>query len=376
MSKFAPRASVRAASERALDAQMSRRRLLLGGGQVLAATALAGGAGSFLAACSSSSTSSSPSTSSSSSGPKSLAFQFNWITNVQFAGSYLAQANGYYKQAGLDVTLKTGGPTISVAPILQAGTAQVGVVDPVSAVAANAAGGDLVIVGTVFQKSPNAILSLASAPITTPKEMVGKKIGVGASSVTLVKAFCKANGIDYSSFDVVPIEFNPAPLAAKQVDGYMGFSTNEAITLEQEGHPVHVMLMADYGLEMFEDSYGVTKSALQDATSRELIKDFLTAEIKGWESVVASPAQATSVTINEFGKPLGLASAQQLLECQAENQLVVSADTKAHGLFWMSGSAIQANLDALKLTGTPGTTALFDNSLLAEIYAGKSSLPL
>lgn len=342
---------------------------------MLAAAALAGGAGSLLSACSSSSASSS-SKSLSPSGAKNLSFQFNWITNVQFAGSYLAQADSYYKQAGLDVTLKTGGPNISVAPILQAGTALVGVVDPVSAVSANAQGGDLVIVGTVFQKSPNAILSLVSSPITTPQEMAGKKIGVGASSVTLVKAFCKANGIDYSSLDVVPIQDNPAPLAAKQVDGYMGFSTNEAIILEQEGHPVHVMLMADYGLEMYEDSYGVSKSALQVESNRELIKSFLTAEIKGWESVLANPEKATNVTIDEYGKSLGLSATQQLLECKAENELVVSADTQAHGLLWMSGNAIQKNLEALKLTGTPGTTALFDNSLLAEIYDGKSSLPL
>jgi hypothetical protein len=42
----------------------------------------------------------------------------------------------------------------------------------------------------------------------------------------------------------------------------------------------------------------------------------------------------------------------------------------------MSDDAIQQNLESLKLTGTPGSTALFDNSLLAEIYDGKSSLPL
>jgi hypothetical protein len=42
----------------------------------------------------------------------------------------------------------------------------------------------------------------------------------------------------------------------------------------------------------------------------------------------------------------------------------------------MSDDSIQQNPVSLKLTGTPGSTALFDNSLLAEIYDGKSSLPL
>ena len=141
--------------------------------------------------------------------------------------------------------------------------------------------------------------------------------------------------------------------------------------------PVMMLLLYGYALSLDVDHVPALVYD-QDGTSasRELIKQFLTAEIKGWESVLASPQQATSVTIGDYGKALGLSSTQQLLECQAENQLVVSADTKAHGLLWMSDDAIQENLDALKLTGTPGTTALFDNSLLAEIYNGKASLPL
>jgi ABC-type nitrate/sulfonate/bicarbonate transport system substrate-binding protein len=305
---------------------------------------------------------------------KSLAFQFNWITNVQFSGSYLAQTKGYYSANHVDVDLRTGGPNVSVIPVLQSKAALVGVVDPPTSASANAQGADIVIVGSVYQKSPSAIISLAKAPITTPQEMVGKKIGVGASSVQGMKEFMAANHLAYSSITVVPIQDNPAPLAAGQVDGYLGFSTNEAIILELGGHPVHVMLMADYGLDAYEDSYGVLKSSLQDADSRQAIKSFLTGEILGWQDVVADPQEATDVTISKYGSALKLDGKQQLAECEAQNQLVVSPDTKAHGLFWMADATIEKNLKTCALGGSPATTALFDNSLLAEIYDGKTSL--
>ena len=53
---------------------------------------------------------------------------------------------------------------------------------------------------------------------------------------------------------------------------------------------------------------------------------------------------------------------------------MADADTQAHGLLWMSNTAIAANLKTLALAGTPATADLFDNSLLEEIYNGQNHL--
>ncbi|MBP0574329.1 ABC transporter substrate-binding protein, partial [Mycobacterium tuberculosis] len=39
-----------------------------------------------------------------------VTLQLKWVTQAQFAGYYVAQAKGYYKEAGLDVAIKPGGP--------------------------------------------------------------------------------------------------------------------------------------------------------------------------------------------------------------------------------------------------------------------------
>jgi ABC-type nitrate/sulfonate/bicarbonate transport system substrate-binding protein len=304
----------------------------------------------------------------------SMSFQLNWITNIQFAGSFIAQSKGYYTQAGVDVSLVTGGPNVSVIPVVQAGNALVGVVDPPTSSAANAKGADIVIVGAVYQQSPLCVISLTSAPITKPAELLGKKVGIGATSVSIMKAFMAANKLDYTKMDVIPIQFDPTPLAEHQVDAYVGFSDNEAVTLELQGHPVHIMLLADFGLPSYSENYGVQKSSLQDPAKRAMIKAFLTAEIRGWQDVLANPAPAVTLVDDKYGKALDLEPKEQSLEAVAQNKLVTSAATKAHGLFWMSESDIEANLKVLTLTGAPATAALFDNSLLAEIYGGKNHL--
>jgi ABC-type nitrate/sulfonate/bicarbonate transport system substrate-binding protein len=304
----------------------------------------------------------------------SLRFQFDWITNIQFGGSFIAQSKGYYQQAGVDVTLVTGGPNVTVIPVVQSGNALVGVVDPPTSAEANTKGADIVIIGAGYQRSPLSVISLADAPITKPSELVGKKVGIGATSISIMQAFMKANKLDYDSMHVVPIQSDPTPLADHQVDGYVGFSSNEAVTLQLEGHPVHVMLLADFGLNSFAENYGVQRSSLDDAQKRAQIKAFMTGEIRGWQDVVANPQPAVNLVDSLYGKALSLNPKEQTLEGQAQNQLITSPDTKAHGLFWMSESAIDQNLRALTLTGSPAQASLFDNSLLAEIYDGKNHL--
>src|SRR4051794_41442961 len=50
-----------------------------------------------------------------------VTLQLKWVTQAQFAGYYAAAAKGYYKQAGLDVKIKVGGPDISPEQVVAGG---------------------------------------------------------------------------------------------------------------------------------------------------------------------------------------------------------------------------------------------------------------
>ena len=71
-------------------------------------------------------------------------------------------------------------------------------------------------------------------------------------------------------------------------------------------------------------------------TQRDMLKAFLMAEIRGWTDAVADPAGAAALAVETYGKDLGLDLAGQTEQATAQNELIVTADTKANGLFTLT----------------------------------------
>src|ERR1043165_7425360 len=93
--------------------------------------------------------------------------RLSWVKNVEFAGSYVADTNGYYTAEGFSsFELIGGGPTATPAETdLVSGKALVGLSVPDRVAAAVLKGAELKIIGAQFQKNPFAILSMADNPI-------------------------------------------------------------------------------------------------------------------------------------------------------------------------------------------------------------------
>jgi ABC-type nitrate/sulfonate/bicarbonate transport system substrate-binding protein len=350
---------------------LDRRRLLQAAGLLLAG-------GPALAACGSSS--SSTSVAAATSGGKAdfgeIAVQLSWIKNIEFAGEFFASTKGYYTAAGFsNVNLIAGGSAgTSAESALATGKAFVGLSSPTITAPAINAGAPLKIIGTTYQKNPFCILSLTKNPIKTPQDMVGKKIGVqtGGNEV-IFTALLKANGIDPKSIKTVPVQYDPTVATTGQVDGYLGYITNEPLLLAAKGFEVTTFLMADYKLPLVAETYTVLQESIDK--DRAKLKAFLTAEIKGWKDAVASPAASADLAVNNFGKDQKLVVAEQTGEATAQNELIVSADTKANGIFTMTDALIAGNIEALNQAGTPITAEkLFDLSLLKEVYAENPDL--
>ena len=104
--------------------------------------------------------------------------QLKWLPQAQFAGYYVAAAKGFYKDAGLDVTIKPGGPDIAPAQVLAANGADVTVDWMPSALAAREAGVPMVNVAQIFNRSGMMLTCKKSSGVATPKDFKGKTLGV------------------------------------------------------------------------------------------------------------------------------------------------------------------------------------------------------
>jgi ABC-type nitrate/sulfonate/bicarbonate transport system substrate-binding protein len=300
---------------------------------------------------------------------KQFTLQTSWIPSVQFSGSYIADADGYYADEGLDVEILPGGPDVDPLAVVAAGQADIGLSNADFVARANAEGADLVIVAAGFQKNPFAFLSSPDAPIETPDDLVGSKIGVPGGDDAIVNAFLGVNDIAEGEVTKVPVGFDVAPLVSGEVDGLVAFYTEQPPTYKDAtGKDGVTLLMGDYGLDVYAQVYAVRRDSLDDPDSREAIENFLRAEIKGWNAYVDDVAHAVDLTVNDYAADGGLSADLQTASANLQLDLLISPDTEENGLLWISDEGIEKNLATIEALGVEGADdSIFDTSILNEV---------
>jgi ABC-type nitrate/sulfonate/bicarbonate transport system substrate-binding protein len=365
---------------------VDRRTFLLKGGRLLGGAALLGVAGpALLEACGSSSKKATTATTAAGSASTAAAtgaapgsngsatLMLGWVPDVESGGEFLAQSKGHYTQQGFSsVTLIPGGPNATPQEtIVETGKALVAITSFDSCAAAIQKGFTLKVIGTEYQKNPFCIMSLASKPLNSPKDMIGKKVGVQSVNNSVWAAFLKANNIQLSQVTKVSVSFDPTPLAQGQVDGWFSFITNEPIELGLKGIKTKTFLLADYNYPEVGNVFITTTDSLKNARAK--VKALMTAEIAAWRECIKNPNEPAQVTIQNYGQGLTLAAEQQ--QSVAQNALMVGGDTSANGLFYIAPASQAANVKTLSFGGTTVTTnQLFDMSILDEIYQSRPDL--
>ena len=113
-----------------------------------------------------------------------LTLQLKWVTQAQFAGYYVALDKGFYKKAGLDVTIKPGGPDVNPSQVIAGGGADVVVDWMPSALATREKGVPLVNIAQVYNKSGLELTCRKDSGVKTPADFKGKTLGVWTSLAT------------------------------------------------------------------------------------------------------------------------------------------------------------------------------------------------
>src|SRR5690606_13554487 len=159
----------------------------------------------------------------------------------------------------------------------------VGISDPTRVAPAVAnEGAPVKIIANQYQRSPFSIISLADqANITSPADLVGKRIGIQTGNEPLFYALLDANDIPRDDVTIVPVEYDPTPLITNDVDGFLGYVTNEAVMVEARGYDVTNLMYADNGLPLVAKSVVVSQDTIDN--HRDAAKAFLRASILGWQ---------------------------------------------------------------------------------------------
>jgi len=252
--------------------------------------------------------------------------QLGWITGGNQIGEVVAKRLGYYAEENIDFAIQAGGPNIDGVAIVASGRDEVGQVSSSpSLMLAASQSLPIVCFAVGAQQHPYAFFSLPRAPIKTPQDMIGRKIGIQATGQILLTALLRKNGIPEDKVEKVIVGSNMMPLVSGQVDAIAGWRTNTT-ALKVLGPDYTTMRLWDEGVKLYALPYYTTTSFLK--SSPDVLAGFLRATGRGWAYVKDNPEKAVDLLVAEYPN---LVRADELAAVPVMLDVEFNESTKSRG---------------------------------------------
>lgn len=301
-------------------------------------------------------------------------FRFNlgWKVEATAAGFLLAQQRGYYRDAGVDVTIDTGNGSAAAISLVGSGAYDCASADLATMIEFNVNNpqAKLAAVAIQYDLNPNAILVRKDGPIRKPADLAGKTI-LGQpfnASRKLFPAFAKAQGFDPSGvkWENVAPDIGDTRFVKGDFDASAYFYFTGLLNLKARGmgpEQITMFRFSDYGMKSYGNGLVANAKSLEQA---EAMKGFVKATTRGWIDAIADPrAGAAAVKARE---PL----ANEEIEFERLKLIVdgsmKTAGTRSHGWGAATPERLQATIaetvDAFGLKSTPAVTDIWTERFL------------
>src|SRR5690348_47324 len=226
--------------------------------------------------------------------PKGATVVLDFTPNAVHTGIYAALAKGFYKDAGIDLHVQVPGESTDAPKLLAAGRTDFAVLDITDLGIADEKGLELVGLLPIVQRPLAAVLARRDGPVTRPRDLEGHTVGVTGlpSDTAVVRSEVAGDGGDPDGVEEITIGFNAvASLAAGKVDAATGFWNAEAVEAEQQGIPLRVFKVDEYGAPRYPELI-LTTTRKELEAEPELVESMVDATRKGYEFTEAKPQHA------------------------------------------------------------------------------------
>jgi NitT/TauT family transport system substrate-binding protein len=241
-------------------------------------------------------------------GAEKLTYRLKWLFNTSVVGDLYADVRKEFAAAGLDVTVKPGGPERDAIKELELGQAQFGVASADQVIRAMAKGSPVVVIAQLFQINPlQWIYRQADPPITRLEDLRGRTIGItyGGNDETIMRTILAKAGLTEQDVRLFSVRYDYTPFYQKKVDIWPVYRNTQGIFIGQKmmdgGEPVQFFIPSDYGIQFVANSVVTSRQMAEERP--ETVRQFLTALLKGWEEAL-DPAKSSLVVemLQEFDK--------------------------------------------------------------------------
>ena len=228
-----------------------------------------------------------------------IKFQLDWRFEGPAALFLAAQAKGYYKAAGVDVSIDAGNGSGGTVTRVASGTYDMGFADMAALMEFHAnnpeAPNKPVAILMVYNNTPAAVLALKKSGITKPSDLNGKKLGAPGFDAgrRAFPIFAKANNISGVQWTSMDPPLRETMLVRGDIEAITGFSFTSLLNLEARGvktEDVVILSYPSYGVKLYGNVIIASPKLLKENPAA--VKAFLSAFLKGAKEVMANPDPA------------------------------------------------------------------------------------
>ncbi|HDZ8878830.1 TPA: diguanylate cyclase [Aeromonas dhakensis] len=235
--------------------------------------------------------------------------QLPWQHQFQFAGYYAAQAKGFYRAAGLDVTLRPAMTGTDVVNEVMSGNAQFGISGS-DLLLARASGQPIVVLASMLQHSPLVLLTLERPDIRQPADLAGKRLMLEPGSQELQIYLNRHTPPE--SWIKQPYRQGLKALLAGKTDAISAYSTTEPFYLAKMGIPYRVFSPRSIDFDFYGDNLFTSERELNSRPER--VYAFQQATLKGWRYAMDNPAEMIDWIVTNYPSGAG----RDLLQFEAD----------------------------------------------------------
>src|ERR1017187_396608 len=231
-------------------------------------------------------------------GYEKVSLRLQWIHQAQFAGFYVAKEKGFYREQNIDLTIRPGGIGFNVPTLVALEKEDFGiwVADQVLS-SFDREKMPIRAIGTVYSRSLAGFMVRESSGILTPKDFVGKTVGVlhGFDTESIFLELLDRFHVDRSSIKEYPATYNIVPFLHGDVDVWPAYVINEPLSAKENHVEVRVLDPDEFGVHFYSDTLVVNEATLRNKSS--LVERFLEASERGWRSALSHTDEAVDIVL-------------------------------------------------------------------------------
>jgi NitT/TauT family transport system substrate-binding protein len=280
-------------------------------------------------------------------------FLLDWAFQSPNAFALVAREKGYFRQAGVDVTVDRGQGSGGVPVALAGGSYDMGYADLNPAIRFMTENPDrgIVAVAMLHDRSPLCAIVRADGPIRAPKDLEGKRLAAPDFDAgrQLFPAFAKAAGIDASKvafISVTPALREPM-LVRREADGVTGFVTTSALALKGIGlghDRQRVMMYYDHGLNLYGGAILTTRRFLE--ANPDAVRGVTAAALKAFREGISNGQEMLDIL--KRVEPLTDVALERERHEMSLERLILTDNVRANGISSVDMARMQTGIRAVE----------------------------